>query len=227
MQARNGYIRCMTIPESQLHAPEVRAQVGAPPEEALAATVLVHGRGDSAHGILGLATVVDAPRVAFLAPEARHNVWYPHTFLAPPAQNEPWLSSALAAVDAAVVTATAAGVPRERVVLLGFSQGACLVTEYAARQGGRYGGVVALSGGLIGDAVERDRYATSLDGTPAFFGCSDVDPYIPVERVRESAALYRELGAAVEERVYPGFTHSVNQDEVDWWQSLLNDLTSG
>ena len=217
----------MTIPDSQLHASEVRAQVGAPLEEARAATVLVHGRGDSAHGILGLATVVNAPGVAFLAPEARHNVWYPHSFLAPPDQNEPWLSSALAAVDAVVKAATSTGLPLERVVLLGFSQGACLVTEYAARQGGRLGGVVALSGGLIGDTVERERYAGSLDGTPAFFGCSDVDPYIPVERVRESAAIYRELGAEVEERIYPGFTHSVNQDEVDWWQGLLDDLTSG
>ncbi len=216
----------MSIPQSQLHAPEVRAQVGAPLEEAKAATVLVHGRGDSAHGILGLATVVQAPGVAFLAPEARHNVWYPHSFLAPPQQNEPWLSSALSALDAVVSTATASGVPRDRIALLGFSQGACLVTEYAAREGGRFGGVVALSGGLIGDVVDRGRYASSLDGTKAFFGCSDVDPYIPVERVKESAALYRDLGAAVEERIYPGFTHSVNQDEVDWWQALLDDLTS-
>ncbi|HEX7041008.1 MAG TPA: dienelactone hydrolase family protein [Trueperaceae bacterium] len=217
----------MTISGDQLHAPEVKARAGAPLEGARAVTVLVHGRGDSAHGILGLATVVDAPGVAFLAPEARFNVWYPHTFLAPPEQNEPWLSSALEAVDACVRAATAAGVPRERVVLLGFSQGACLASEYAARQGGRFGGVVALSGGVIGDVVERARYAATLAGTPAFFGCSDVDPYIPVERVHESAALYRELGADVEERIYPGFAHSVNQDEVAWWQGLLDDLTSG
>jgi len=217
----------MTIPGDRIHSPEVRARAGAPLESARAVTVLVHGRGDSANGILGLATFVDAPDVAFLAPEAHLNVWYPHTFLAPPEQNEPWLSSALTAVDAVVRTATDAGVPREKVVLLGFSQGACLVSEYAARKGGRFGGVVALSGGLIGDAVERSRYAASLDGTPAFFGCSDVDPYIPVGRVHESAALYRELGAEVEERIYPGFAHSVNQDEVDWWQALLDGLTSG
>ncbi len=217
----------MSIPGEELHAPAVKARAGAPLESATAATVLVHGRGDSANGILGLATVVDAPGVAFLAPEARLNVWYPHTFLAPPEQNEPWLSSALEAVDAAVRAATAAGVPREKVVLLGFSQGACLVSEYAARQGGRFGGVVALSGGVIGDVVDRGRYAPTLAGTPALFGCSDVDPYIPVERVHESAALYRELGAVVEERIYPGFAHSVNQDEVAWWQALLDDLTSG
>lgn len=217
----------MSIPHSELHSPEVRAHVGAPLEDARVATVLVHGRGDSAHGILGLASVVNSPGTAFLAPEARHNVWYPHTFLAPTEENEPWLSSALSAVDAAVSAATGAGLPREKVVLLGFSQGACLVTEYAARQGGRFGGVVALSGGVIGDHVDRARYAASLGGTPAFFGCSDVDPYIPVERVTESVALYRDLGAVVEERIYPGFTHSVNQDEVDWWQGLLNDLTSG
>lgn len=217
----------MTIPREQLHPPEVRASAGAPLANAKAATVLVHGRGDSANGILGLATVVDAPEVAFLAPEARYNVWYPHTFLAPPEQNEPWLSSALEAVDAVVRAAVDGGVPREKVVLLGFSQGACLVSEYAARQGGRFGGVVALSGGVIGDRVERGRYAGSLDGTPVFLGCSDVDPYIPVERVHETAALFRELGAEVEERIYPGFAHSVNQDEVDWWQALLDALTSG
>jgi len=217
----------MDIAGGQIHAPEVKARAGAPLESAKAVTVMVHGRGDSAHGILGLASVVNAPGVAFLAPEAHLNVWYPHTFLAPPERNEPWLSSALAAIDAVVRTAMEAGVPRERVVLLGFSQGACLVSEYAARQGGRFGGVVALSGGLIGDRVDRGRYAASLDGTPALFGCSDVDPYIPVERVHESVALYRELGAAVDERIYPGFTHSVNQDEVDRWQALLDDLTSG
>src|SRR5690606_36626346 len=102
-----------------------------------------------------------------------------------------------------------------------------LVSEYAARQGGRFGGVVAISGGLIGDRVDRGRYAASLDGTPALFGCSVVDPYIPVERVHEPAAPYRETGAAVDERIYPGFTHSVNQDEVDRWQALLDDLSSG
>lgn len=211
----------------RLHEPVAKAWAGAPLESAKAVTVLVHGRGDSARGILGLASVVNAPGVSFLAPEARLNVWYPHTFLAPPAMNEPWLSSALAAVDGVVKAAVEAGVPREKVVLVGFSQGACLVSEYAARQGGRFGGVVALSGGLIGDTVDRGRYAASLGGTPAFFGCSDVDPYIPVDRVHDSAALYRELGALVEERIYPGFAHSVNQDEIDWWQALLDDLTSG
>ncbi len=216
----------MTLPSHQLHRPEVRATAGAPLESARAVTVLVHGRGDSANGILGLSTVVDAPEVAFLAPEAHLNVWYPHTFLAPPEQNEPWLTSALEAVDAVVAAATSAGTPREKVVLLGFSQGACLVSEYAARQGGRFGGVVALSGGVIGDVVERSRYASSLDGTPVFLGCSDVDPYIPLARVRETTRLFEEMGAAVEERIYPGFAHSVNQDEVDWWQALLDDLTS-
>src|SRR5690606_39455974 len=125
--------------------------------------VLVRCGGDRAHGLLGLATVVQPPGVAFLAPEARHNVWSPHSFLAPPQQNEPWLSSALSALDAVVGTVTASGVPRDRIALLGFSQGACLVTEYAAREGGRFGGVVALSGVLIWACGARGSYSGSLD----------------------------------------------------------------
>jgi len=186
--------------------------------------VMIHGRGDNAAGILGLSQVFEAPGMAFVAPQARHNVWYPQSFMAPTELNQPWLDSALDAVAATLAEVEGAGITRDRTVLLGFSQGACLASEYAARHPGTYGGVVALSGGLIGAELDPSRYLGSLGDTPAFFGCSDVDPHIPVERVRESAMTYRRLGATVVERIYPGFGHSINQDEVDWIQDLLAGL---
>ena len=209
------------------HSGAVRASAGSPLEGAKAAVIMIHGRGDSAAGILGLAGAFSVPGVAYLAPQATQNVWYPYPFMSALAVNQPWLDSALAAVDELVTTVTDGGVPHDRLVLLGFSQGACLASEYAARTPRRYGGVVALSGGLIGPELEESRYVGDLAGTPSFFGCSDVDPHIPIGRVTASAELYRSRGAAVEQRTYPGFGHSVNQDEVDWVQDLLEGLTSG
>lgn len=200
------------------------AAAGAPLAEARAAMIMIHGRGDSAAGILGLVGAFPVADVAFVAPEATQNVWYPYPFMSALAVNQPWLDSALAAVDELVATVTAAGVPHDRLVLLGFSQGACLASEYAARHPRRYGGVVALSGGLIGPELEEGRYVGDLAGTPAFFGCSDVDPHIPIGRVTASAELYGARGAVVEQRTYPGFGHSVNQDEVDWVRALLESL---
>lgn len=219
----------------ELHPGGIAAALGAPLGEASSAMIMIHGRGDSAAGILGLSRVFRASGMAFVAPEARHNVWYPQSFMAPLGLNEPWLTSALAAVRETLDQVTSAGIPLDRVVLLGFSQGACLASEYAARNPAAYGGVVALSGGLIGDTIEPSRYpgaergagaehTAPLADTPAFFGCSDVDPHIPVARVRESSLLYRQLGATVVERIYPGFGHDINQDEVDWIQDLLDGL---
>lgn len=213
-------------PASGTHSGAIRASVGAALDEALAAVIMIHGRGDSAAGILGLAEAFDAPGTAFVAPQATGNVWYPYPFMSPLDANQPWLDSALAAVGAVVDNVAGSGVAHDRIVLLGFSQGACLASEYAARHPRRYGGLVALSGGLIGPDVARDRYVGDLAGTPAFFGCSDVDPHIPIDRVVASAALYRERGASVEQRTYRGFGHSVNQDEVDWVQGLLTGLSS-
>lgn len=207
------------------HSGAIRASTGVPLEEARAAVVMIHGRGDSAAGILGLAEAFRAPGFAFVAPQATSNAWYPYPFMSPLGANQPWLDSALTAVDIVVENVTYSGVPHDKIVLLGFSQGACLVSEYAARNGRRYGGVVALSGGLIGPELVEERYGGDLAGTPAFFGCSDVDPHIPIDRVVASADLYRARGAAVEQRTYPGFGHSVNQDEVDWVRALLSALT--
>ncbi len=188
------------------------------------AVVLVHGRGASAASIMELAGVLETGGLALLAPQAARGSWYPHSFLMPLAQNEPSLSAALATVAATLDTIAAAGVPAERTVLLGFSQGACLVTEYAARNARRWGGVVGLSGGLIGpDGTPRD-YAGSLDRTPIFLGCSDVDFHIPKERVVESAEVLRGLGGAVDLRLYPGMGHTINADEIAAVQGILDGV---
>ncbi len=192
-------------------------------EAAESAVVLIHGRGDSSRGILALAPELQAHRTAFLAPEAADFSWYPHSFLSEIETNEPWLSSALDRIGAAVTTVTAA-IPEERVVLMGFSQGACLALEFAAQNARRYGGVVAFSGGLIGpDATERD-YPGSLEGTPVFLGCSDVDAHIPVGRVHESAHVMDDLGGEVEERIYPRMGHTINEDEIAWVSRLLTSI---
>jgi predicted esterase len=209
---------------SRLHEGLIAAGSGQPLATARTAVVMIHGRGDSAAGILGLASALDQPGTAFVAPQASNHTWYPNSFLAPIASNEPWLSSALDVIGGVLDQVGQAGIPAERTVLLGFSQGACLASEYAARNAQRYGGLVALSGGLIGpDGTPRD-YAGTLAGTPVFLGCSDIDPHIPVERVHETAAVLERLGAEVDKRIYPGFGHSVNQDEVDAVRALLQTL---
>ena len=192
-------------------------------EEAESAVVLIHGRGDSSRGILALAEEFQAPGTAFLAPQAVSFSWYPYSFLSEVEQNEPWLSSALDRVEAAV-TAVRKVIPEQRVVLMGFSQGACLALEFAARNTRRYGGVVAFSGGLIGpDGTPRD-YPGSLEGTPVFLGSSDVDAHIPVDRVHESAHVMNGLGGEVEERIYPGMGHTINEDEIAWASRLLTSI---
>lgn len=198
---------------------------GAPLDEAKAAVLTLHGRGDSAAGILGLADALDVAGVAFAAPQAVGHTWYPYSFLAPLKQNEPYLSAALQAVADALSVLGAAGMPKEKTVLLGFSQGACLALEFAAQNAARYGGVVALSGGLIGPEGTPRDYPGSLSGTPVFLGCSDVDAHIPEARVHHSAEVMARLGADVTKRIYPGMGHTVNQDEVDFVRSLLADLT--
>lgn len=208
---------------------------GAALERAKAAMVLVHGRGATGKNILFLADEFAQPEVAFLAPQAAGNSWYPYSFLAPLAQNEPGLSSGLRAIGNAVRQIQASGIPPDRIVLLGFSQGACLVCEYAARHAMRYGGVIVWSGGLIGtgevpEAVppfdKHFEYEGSLEGTPVFIGCSDVDPHIPIERVRESARVMRTLGGQVTERIYPGMGHTINEEEVRFVRGLLARLTA-
>lgn len=185
------------------------------------AALLLHGRGGSAEGILDLARAIGGDRVAWLAPAASGGSWYPFTFLAPIESNEPWLSSALAMLERLVARCGEAGLPPERVALAGFSQGACLSAEYAARHPRRYHGLVLFSGGLIGPPGTPRDYAGSLAGTPAFLGCSDVDPHIPVERVQETTRVLGELGAEVVERIYPGLGHTIIEDEIAAAREIL------
>ncbi|HEU4325131.1 MAG TPA: alpha/beta hydrolase [Roseiflexaceae bacterium] len=213
-----------TTRSSDPHAGQPVLAAGAPLAEARAAMVLVHGRGASAADILTLTAEFDRPGFAYLAPQAAGHTWYPYSFLAPLASNEPWLASALGRLDALLAQIGAAGIPPERVILLGFSQGACLSLEYAARNARRYGGVAALSGGLIGpDDAPRD-YPGDLAGTPVFLGCSDVDFHIPKARVQHSSDVLRRLGGSVTERLYPGMGHTVNQDEIAHVRALMDGL---
>ena len=192
--------------------------------DAGAAAILIHGRGGSAEGMLELARTIGVEDVAWLAPQAEGGAWYPFSFMAALDSNEPWLSASLAVVDGLVGHCVAAGVAPERVALGGFSQGACLASEYAARNARRYGALVLFSGGLIGPPGTPREYAGSLAGTPVLLGCSDVDPHIPVERVHETARVLRSMGANVDERIYPGLGHTVVDDEIAAARAILDGL---
>ncbi len=206
---------------------------GAPLEVAKVAVLMVHGRGANAQSILSLASSLDHAGVAYVAPQAEGGTWYPLSFLAPLDANEPALGSALALLREAMATIEGAGIPFDRTVILGFSQGACLGLEFAARAARRYGGVIALSGGLVGMADEpgaqppndkRFEYSGDLAGTPVFLGCSDLDSHIPVERVHKTAEVMRKLGGDVTERIYEGMGHIVNEDEIAFARSLISRL---
>ncbi len=200
---------------------------GAQSMGAKAAILAVHGRGASAEDILSLAGELDLPDYAIYAPQAAGNAWYPNRFLEPLSSNEPWLSSALAFLERALADITGAGIPPERVILLGFSQGACLALEFAARHARRYGGLAGLSGALIGPDDMPRAYSGSLDGTPVFLGCSDIDPHVPKERIHQTADVLRGLGGEVTERLYPGMAHTVNQDEINFVRRMALALAYG
>ncbi len=197
---------------------------GAPLAQAKGAVVMVHGRGASPESILTLAQALDRPDFAYLAPAAAGSTWYPNGFMAPIPSNEPGITSGMQAIADVLARVQAAGIPPERTVLLGFSQGACLSLEYAARNARRYGGVATLSGGLIGPEGTPRDYAGSLDGTPVFLGCSDVDHHIPAARVEQSAQVIAQLGGDVTLRLYPGMGHTVNDDEIAHVQAILDGV---
>jgi phospholipase/carboxylesterase len=190
-------------------------------DEARAAMILIHGRGATAESILTLATELDQDDFAYLAPQAAQNTWYPHSFMAPIPSNQPGIDSGLSRLGELIERIVAAGIPHERIMLLGFSQGACLATEFVVRHARRYGGVVGLSGGLIGPPGTTWDYEGSLDETAVFLGCSDIDFHIPKERVEETAVVMKQMGGSVTMRLYPGMGHTVNQDEIDFVRQMM------
>jgi len=204
-----------------LHDGIAPATAGPPPGEGSAAAVLLHGRGGSAEDMLALFEALGVPNVSAIAPRARGHSWYPLPFTAPLEANQPWLDSALAVVADTLERLAGSGVARERTVLLGFSQGACLVSEFVARNARPYGGVVVLSGGLIGPEGGARVDEGTLAGTPVLLGCSDVDPHIPLARVRETSRVLGALGASVDERIYRGMGHTVNDDELEAARAVL------
>lgn len=211
-------------PPAGPHARARIATAGAPLATAAAVVILIHGRGSDADDMLGLARHLGRADLAVLAPEAVGNTWYPGRFLEPVARNEPWLGSALALVDGLVGAAAAAGHPAKRILIGGFSQGACLALEYAWRHPGRIGAAVGLSGGLIGPLGSHAATPGSFDGLPVFLGCNEADPHIPLDHVGETAALFRQAGAVVDERIYPGFGHAVNRDELTALADIVEAL---
>lgn len=200
---------------------------GAPLGTARAAVILIHGRGASAADIIRLADPLAQPGLAFLAPQASGFTWYPNSFLAPIASNEPNLSSALSLIAALIETIKSGGIATEQIVLLGFSQGACLALESGLRHPTRYGSIIALSGGLITPPAEITDATDRFSGTPILISGSDHDPHIPRERMEATADVLGRLGANVSLRIYPGATHTITRDELARAQALVADVTSG
>lgn len=214
----------MTTSNTGPHQGQPIVTGGAPLATARGALILTHGRGATAESILSLAPLLGADDLAWFAPQASGNTWYPFSFLSPIPQNEPGITSGIQVLHDLVAYIEKAGIPAERIVLAGFSQGACLTLEFGARHARRYGALVGFSGGLIGpDGTPRD-YAGSLEGTPVFLGCSDVDAHIPLGRVHESAAVLARLGGKVDERIYPGMPHTVIDDETAAVREIISRI---
>jgi phospholipase/carboxylesterase len=177
--------------------------------------IMLHGRGGSAEDILSLASHFEVKDFALLAPQATNNTWYPYSFLAPPSQNEPWLSSALTLLKELLDDLYGMGIPTNNIYFAGFSQGACLTLEFVTRNANRYGGIVAFTGGLIGDKIYNENYKGDFGGAPIFIGTSNPDPHVPVERVYATTNILKNMGALVTEKVYNNMGHTINQDEID------------
>lgn len=211
-------------PTADPHAGQPVLAAGAPLGGGRAVVLLVHGRNAAPSNILDLVPRLDRPDVTYLAPAAADRTWYPASFMAPRAQNEPALSSALRALGRAADIALGAGVPADRIVVLGFSQGACLATEFVSRAAATYGGLVAFSGGLIGPPGTTWADLASRAGLCAFLGCSDVDAHVPWTRVAESAAVLERVGATVDLRQYPGMGHVVDDDEIAAARTVIDQV---
>ncbi len=190
-------------------------------EEAEKALIMIHGRSANARDILGVASHLNVSEYALLAPEATNNTWYPYSFMAKPEQNEPWLSSALDLLEEALEEVTKNGISSENIYFLGFSQGACLTLEFVARNAQKYGGIVAFTGGLIGDRINLENYSGDFSGTPIFIGTGNPDPHVPIARVNESVAILEKMNAMVQLQVYEGRPHTISQDEIEVANRLI------
>lgn len=177
--------------------------------------IMLHGRGGSAEDILSLASHLDVKDFSLVAPQATNNTWYPYSFLAPPSQNEPWLSSALNLLKELLDELTAKGIRSENIFFLGFSQGACLTLEFVTRNANKFGGVLAFTGGLIGDKIYNENYKGNFQNTPIFIGAGNPDPHVPVERVHATTNILKGMNANVIEKVYNNMGHTINQDEIE------------
>lgn len=197
---------------------------GRPLGEGRAVVIMVHGRNAGPSNILDLLPSLHHPDCTYLAPAAHGNTWYPYSFLAEIERNEPGISSGIAVIHDLIDRAAAHGVSADRVVLLGFSQGACLAATAAVRRPTRYGGIVVYSGGLIGPPGTTWDVTGRFDGTPVFLGCGDPDAHVPADRVRESGAVFERMGARVTERIYPGMGHTVSPDEIAWTRELMGQI---
>jgi phospholipase/carboxylesterase len=204
------------------HAAQPILRAGTPLDRAAGALILLHGRGGSAEDILTLGEALADDRFALLAPQAAGHTWYPNSFLASRGQNEPWLSSALQNVEAVLALAQGAGIPTERIAIAGFSQGACLATEFVGRHPLRYAALLAYTGGLIGPLDEPITLSGNLDGTPALFSSGDPDPHVPWQRVQQSADLFAKIGAEVLVERHPGRPHTILASEVRQGRELLS-----
>lgn len=209
------------------HGGQPVARLGPDPEAAASAMVLVHGRGADARSILELGRVLRDEDMVCVAPQAASNTWYPAPFTAPLARNQPWLDSALGHLGRTVAELEEVGIPRHRIVLAGFSQGACLASEFTARHPGRWGGLLVFSGGLIGPVGMAFGHEGDLAATPVFMGCSDRDPHIPLERFRETGEKLANMGADVDLRVYPAMGHTIVQEELEAARQVVDALREG
>ena len=190
-------------------------------ENAEKAVIMLHGRGANAEDILSLSDHLQIKDFAILAPQATNNSWYPQSFLAPPQQNEPWLSIALALIENLITTLNEKNISKENIYLLGFSQGACLALEFVTRNATKYGGVVAFTGGLIGDKIYKENYTGNFEQTPVFIGSSNPDFHIPVERVYATTNILKSMGAVVTEKLYDNMGHTINQDEINQANTII------
>lgn len=212
-------------PEDPFSGPHQNQQVvtrGAAPEQAQLAMILIHGRGASAQSMLMFADEFEGDNIHYRALQAKRHTWYPRSFMAPKEMNQPGINSGLQAIYDQIQDLNDSGIPTDKIILLGFSQGACLTTEFAARHPQKYGGIVGFSGGLIGKTVDPENYSGSLVESPVFLGCSDRDPHIPQQRVDETEHVFRRLGGDVTKKIYEGMGHTVNKNEIEHVQSIID-----